>query len=67
MAVRGQNAAEAVAGVEEIAITAHAGQDLLPLPEGWQYLGFIFARGEGPEEVEQALRSAHARLAFEIA
>jgi biotin carboxylase len=66
VAVHGQDAAEAVAGVEEIAITAHLGQELVPLPEGWQYLGFVFARGEAPEEVEQALRRAHARLAFEI-
>src|SRR5213083_1187910 len=67
VAVRGQDAAEDVPGVEEIAITAHVGQELVPLPEGWQYLGFIFARGDAPEEVEQALRRAHARLAFEIA
>jgi len=67
VAVRGKDAAEAVPGVEEIAITAHLGQELVPLPEGWQYLGFIFARSDAPEEVEQALRRAHARLAFDIA
>src|SRR5438477_1399812 len=67
VAVRGKDAAEAVTGVEEIAITAHVGQEVVPLPEGWQYLGFIFARGDAPEEVEQALRRAHARLAVEIA
>jgi biotin carboxylase len=66
-AVRGTEAAEAVAGVEEVAITAHVGQDVVPLPEGWQYLGFIFARAETPAAVEAALRDAHARLAFEIA
>src|SRR5213593_3116489 len=63
VAVRGQDAAEDLPGVEEIAITAHLGQELIPLPEGWQYLGFIFARGDSPEEVERALRRAHARLA----
>ena len=67
VAVHGQDAAEDLPGVEEIAITAHLGQELIPLPEGWQYLGFIFARGDSPEEVEQALRRAHARLAFDIA
>jgi biotin carboxylase len=66
-AVRGKEAAEAVPGVEEVAITAHLGQELVPLPEGWQYLGFIFARAETPEAVERALRAAHARLSFEIA
>jgi hypothetical protein len=40
---------------------------LVPLPEGDSYLGFIFARGEGPAAVEAALREAHARLRFEIA
>ncbi len=62
----GKEAAEAIPGVEEIAITAHRGQELLPLPEGWQYLGFIFARADTPEEVDQALRQAHARLHFSI-
>jgi hypothetical protein len=40
---------------------------LIPLPEGDSYLGFIFARGETPDEVEAALRTAHACLRFEIA
>jgi biotin carboxylase len=65
-AVHGTAAAEAVAGVEDVSITAHVGQDLVPLPEGWQYLGFIFARAETPDAVEAALRDAHARLTFDI-
>jgi hypothetical protein len=36
------------------------------LPEGDRYLGFLFARGEKPEEVEQALRRAHAHLEIVI-
>jgi biotin carboxylase len=67
VAVRGREAAEAVPDVEEVAITVHAGQEVVPLPEGWQYLGFIFARAGGPDAVEKALRAAHAHLAFEIA
>jgi len=66
VAVRGREAAEAIPGIEEVAITAHLGQELVPLPEGAQYLGFIFARAETPDAVEQALRQAHARLAFDI-
>jgi biotin carboxylase len=65
-AVRGQDAAAAVAGIEEIAVTMHPGQDVVPLPEGWQYLGFIFARADSPDAVERALREAHARLRFDI-
>jgi biotin carboxylase len=64
--VRGEADARDVAGIDDVAITAHPGQELVPLPEGWQYLGFIFARGETPAAVETALRDAHARLSFEI-
>ena len=63
----GVEAAGAVRHVEDVVITAHPGQELIPLPEGWQYLGFIFARAETPEDVEAALRTAHARLDFDIA
>jgi biotin carboxylase len=65
-AVGGTAAAAAVAGIEEVTITAHVGQQLVPLPEGWQYLGFVFARADTPDTVEAALRDAHARLTFEI-
>ena len=58
---------EASVGVEEIIITATAGQRLIPLPEGSSYLGFIFARGDSPQEVEAALRRAHSGLHFDIA
>src|SRR5437867_1378432 len=49
--VRGADEAAAVDGVEEVAITMHPGQAVVPLPEGWQYLGFIFARAETPAAV----------------
>ncbi len=65
-AVHGTDAAEAVPDVEDVAITAHMGQELVPLPEGWQYLGFIFARADTPDAVEKALRAAHAHLRFDI-
>jgi len=67
VAVRGVEEAEAVEAVEEVVITMHPGQEVIPLPEGWQYLGFIFARAEKPAAVEAALRKAHARLRFDIA
>jgi biotin carboxylase len=65
--VDGLDSALEIAGVGEIAITAKVGQSLEPLPEGASYLGFIFARGHAPEDVERSLRSAHARLRFQIA
>jgi hypothetical protein len=56
--------ARSVPLVETVMITAHRGQQLVPLPEGARYPGFIFARGEGPQQVEAALREAHRRLEF---
>jgi hypothetical protein len=64
--VKGVEAAKAVAGIESVEITGRLNYPLVPLPEGESYLGFIFATGERPDEVETALREAHRRLEFEI-
>ncbi len=64
--VRGVAAARAVPLVEDVQVTARPGEVLVQLPEGAAYLGFIFARGETPAAVEQALRDAHARLSFDV-
>jgi biotin carboxylase len=55
-----------VAGVEEVIVTARPGQAMEPLPEGFLYMGFIFARASTPENVEGALRSAFTRLSPHI-
>src|SRR5207249_4323897 len=60
--VRGVEEARHVPLVEDVAITAHLREELVPLPEGASYLGFVFARGDTPEQVEQALRQAGARI-----
>ena len=65
--VNGLEEAESTPGIEDFVITAKQGQKLVPLPEGNSYLGFIFAEGNSPEFVEDALRTAHERLRFEIA
>ena len=62
--VRGLDSARATPDVEEIIISAHIGQELLPPPEGASYLGFIFSRAATPDRVEAALREAHGRLEF---
>jgi hypothetical protein len=36
------------------------------LPEADRYLGFLFARGETPEQVERTLRTAHGQLEIVI-
>ena len=64
--VKGLEAARAVPGIEDVTITMHKGQTVVPLPEGSRYLGFIFSRAETPAEAEAALRDAHRRLAFTI-
>ncbi len=64
--VSGMEDARAVPGIDDVVITAKLGQKLVPLPEGASYTGFIFASGDGPAAVENALRLAHARLQFEI-
>ena len=60
--VSGQDEARAVPGISDLRITIPVGGRMVPLPEGDRYLGFMFARGAGPDEVESALRTAHARL-----
>jgi hypothetical protein len=64
--VAGVAEAEAVAGIESVEITARLHYPLVPLPEGDSYLGFIFARGDTPDQVEAALRTAHSKLRFSI-
>jgi biotin carboxylase len=64
--VGGRDDARAVAAIEALTITIPIGQEVVPLPEGNRYLGFIFARGETAEIVEYALRDAHRRLDIEI-
>jgi biotin carboxylase len=65
--VEGVDRARAVLGIEEVEISAPLHQSITPLPEGQSYLGFIFARGDTPAQVETALRLAHACLRFHIA
>jgi hypothetical protein len=62
----GVDDARGVALIEDVQMTAKADTVLTPLPEGRSYLGFIFARGGGPDAVEEALREAHRRLRFVI-
>jgi biotin carboxylase len=64
--VTGLDEARAIAGIESVKIGLQSGESIRALPEGDKYLGFIFARGESPDEVEAALRTAHAALSFEL-
>jgi biotin carboxylase len=61
-AVHGQEEAKSLSGIEDLTITIALGQEVIPLPEGDRYLGFLFARGETPAQVEAVLRQAYRRL-----
>ena len=65
-AIYGQEDAWRVPGIEDLSLTIPLGQEVIPLPEGDRYLGFLFARAATPDGVETALRTAHARLSFMI-
>jgi biotin carboxylase len=64
--VDGQRDAFAVPGIVGLEITVPPGRQLVPLPEGDRYLGFLFARADTPGEVEAALRAAHAALRIQL-
>jgi len=64
--VRGLDEARAVAQIEDVTISLHKGQEVVPLPEGSRYLGFIFSRAATPDRAEAALREAHRHLQFVI-
>ncbi|MGJ5813147.1 ATP-grasp domain-containing protein [Paludibaculum fermentans] len=63
----GVEAALGVGGIDGVEITAQPGQRFQQLPEGSSYLGFLFARGPAPAEVEASLRRAHGCLQFQFA
>jgi biotin carboxylase len=64
--VSGVETARRIAGIDDVIITAKPDTTLVPLPEGRSYLGFIFATGDAPASVEEALRCAHDSLEFSI-
>jgi biotin carboxylase len=64
--VGGQDEARATPGIVGLDIAIAPGREVEPLPEGDRYLGFLFARGDAPEDVERALRQAHSRLDIRI-
>ena len=65
--VEGVAAARGTPYIEDVSIVVRTGYELVPLPDGASYLGFIFARGPNSAAVEQALRDAHAVLRVVVA
>ncbi len=65
--VEGILAAQRIPFVESVEIQLREGHELVPLPEGNSYLGFIFARAPSAPQAEAALRAAHACLNVVVA
>jgi ATP-grasp domain/L-amino acid ligase C-terminal domain 2 len=62
--IEGEEEARNVPGIAGLEITARLHDYVSAWPEGSSYLGFLFARGDEPGEVELAIRNAHSKLRF---
>jgi carbamoylphosphate synthase large subunit len=62
--VEGLLQANKVDHIDKIDIIISEGHELIPLPEGNQYLGYIFAHADSKEKVTAAIREAYAQLKF---
>ncbi len=62
--VEGLLEANKINHIDKIDIIIGHGHELVPLPEGNQYLGYIFASAQSPEQVTAAIREAYSHLKF---
>jgi biotin carboxylase len=62
--VEGLLQANKVKHIDKVDIIIREGHELVPLPEGNQYLGYIFASADTSEQVTAAIREAYALLKF---
>ena len=62
--VEGLTEAQQTEYVRDIEIHINPGYELVPLPEGSSYLGFIFAQAPDYEQTYAALKNAHSKLRF---
>lgn len=60
-------AAQKVKNIDSIVINIPTGHELVPLPEGNQYLGYIFATAPTNDKVIAAIKAAHDLLTFVVA
>ncbi|MDH5371143.1 MAG: ATP-grasp domain-containing protein, partial [Gammaproteobacteria bacterium] len=65
--VEGLLDAQRIPYIKDISIEIRDGYELIPLPEGNSYLGFIFAEAPTAKEAEKALRDAHNSLNIVLA
>lgn len=62
--VEGLLAANKVANIKDIEIHIQPGYELVPLPEGSSYLGFIFALSDSFDDTYHSLKTAYNKLNF---
>jgi len=62
--VEGLLAARKVKHIDKVDIIIQQGHELIPLPEGNQYLGYIFASAQTSEMAVTAIRRAYEQLKF---
>ena len=62
--IEGLLAARQTKYIDKVDIVINQGHELIPHPEGNQYLGYIFATAETTEQVISAVREAYANLKF---
>jgi cysteine synthase A len=63
-AVEGTDRAAAVAGVEQVTVTARPGTDVRPAVDAYGRLGYLIATSERPDEIERILDAAEREIRF---
>lgn len=66
IAVENVDAVRGLPGITGVDITVKLGELIAPPPEGARYLGFVFARAETPELVENVLSAAMSTIQVNI-
>jgi biotin carboxylase len=66
VSVHGAERARSIAGIVDVVVTVGPGEEVVPLPDGDRYVGFVFARTADPDRCERALRQAWDALDIEI-
>jgi len=64
--IEGIEEAKKTTAITHLKMNINPGNELIPLPEGNQYLGYIFAESETPQQVVEALNSAYSKLSFKL-
>jgi len=65
--VEGLSAAKKTLYIDKVDIIIREGNELIPLPEGNQYPGYIFAQAKSSKQVISALKAAYEKLNFVMA